>query len=99
MEKACLGENLFFIQVTGSVYNAVKLLIGRAMATDYLPRTLEAFIAKTSNQFPVLMLSGPRQVGKTTLLKALCQRESVAAQPRRFVSPDNPKLLSFGMGL
>ena len=43
------------------------------MATHhaYLPRTLEASIIRASQRFPVLMLSGPRQVGKKTLLKTL----------------------------
>jgi hypothetical protein len=59
--------------------------------TAYLPRTLEAFIAKASAQFPLLMLSGPRQVGKTTLLKTLAERE---ATPRRYVTLDNPVLLN-----
>ena len=63
------------------------------MNAPYLPRTLETAIARASAQFPVLMLSGPRQVGKTTLLKALCERESAAASPRRYVTLDNPLLL------
>lgn len=33
-----------------------------------LKRTLEKVIKQISNTFPVLMLTGPRQVGKTTLL-------------------------------
>ncbi len=64
------------------------------MPTPYLPRTLEALIAKASAQFPVLMLSGPRQVGKTTLLKTLCEKESAQAAPRRYVTLDNPMLLT-----
>jgi len=64
------------------------------MSQLYLTRTLETFIVKANKQFPVLMLSGPRQVGKTTLLKALCEREGVAASPRHYVTLDNPMLLS-----
>lgn len=64
------------------------------MTTPYLPRTLEAFITKACRQFPVLMLSGPRQVGKTTLLKVLCEREQTTAQPRRYITLDDPMLLS-----
>ncbi len=60
----------------------------------YLPRTLEASITQASRQFPVLMLSGPRQVGKTTLLKALCERDSPDKTPRRYVTLDNPMLLA-----
>lgn len=59
----------------------------------YLSRSLAGFITTASRQFPVLMLTGPRQVGKTTLLKSLC--EDSAAQPaRRYVSLDNPLMLA-----
>jgi predicted AAA+ superfamily ATPase len=37
----------------------------------YVTRTLEEFLKQTSNQFPVLLVTGPRQVGKTTLLRNL----------------------------
>lgn len=63
------------------------------MSSPYLARTLESFIALANRQFPVLMLSGPRQVGKTTLLKTLAEREPAAAQ-RRYVTLDNPMLLA-----
>ncbi|MCX8085811.1 MAG: ATP-binding protein [Rhodocyclaceae bacterium] len=58
----------------------------------FLPRTLEATIEKASRQFPVLILTGPRQVGKTTLLKARTEREGLAV-PRRYVTLDNPLML------
>lgn len=60
--------------------------------TDFLPRTLAASILRASRQFPVLMLTGPRQVGKTTLLKRLAEREG-SATPRRYVTLDNPMML------
>ena len=59
----------------------------------YLPRTLEAYIAKASNQVSVLMLSGPRQVGKTTLLRALSEQKHQVAPARSYVTLDNPMLL------
>lgn len=46
-------------------------------------RTLAATINQVSNTFPVLLLTGPRQVGKTTLL------EDCAAQERRYVTLDD----------
>nr|WP_242508581.1 ATP-binding protein [Rhodocyclus purpureus] len=68
--------------------------IGRKMPSNYLPRTLESFIDRASEQFPAIMLSGPRQVGKTTLLKALCERENSRGRHRHYVTLDNPLLLS-----
>jgi predicted AAA+ superfamily ATPase len=37
----------------------------------YINRSLEPYILKAADQFPVLVLTGPRQTGKTTLLKHL----------------------------
>ena len=50
----------------------------------YLDRTLEKTVISVSKSFPVLLLTGPRQVGKTTLLKEL-QKSS-----RSYVSLDDP---------
>ena len=49
----------------------------------YLSRTLESAFLDASTQFPVLLLTGPRQVGKTTLLQHLCGKE------RRYVTLDD----------
>lgn len=64
------------------------------MNARYLTRTLEASVAQASNFFPVLMLSGPRQVGKTTLLKRLCGQVPAGQTARRYVTLDNPMLLA-----
>ena len=48
----------------------------------YLTRTLEKSIQKVSDFFPVLLVTGPRQVGKTTILQA-CGREG-----RNYISLD-----------
>ena len=50
----------------------------------YLQRTIEAFISMASGQFPVLLLTGTRQVGKTTALKHL------AGEDRAYVTLDDP---------
>lgn len=51
----------------------------------YYARTLESYWLEVSRQFP-LLLTGPCQVGKTTLLRHL------AEDARRYVSLDNPVL-------
>ena len=50
----------------------------------YFERTIETTIRSVSATFPVLLLTGPRQVGKTTLLEKLAEPE------RKRVSLDNP---------
>jgi len=54
----------------------------------YYHRTLEACIRKISKQFPVILLSGARQVGKTTLLNELAEKK------RTCVTLDDPLVLS-----
>ena len=54
----------------------------------YSPRTLEGYLSKAAAQFPVLLLTGARQVGKTTLLRHLGGSE------RTYVSLDDPLVLS-----
>jgi predicted AAA+ superfamily ATPase len=48
-----------------------------------LKRTLEKIICEVSNTFPVLLLTGPRQIGKTTLL------ENCKEQNRSYVTLDD----------
>ena len=48
-----------------------------------IPRTLSQTIRQISNSFPVLMVTGPRQVGKTTLL------EMCSTGERAYVSLDD----------
>lgn len=50
----------------------------------YLHRTLETAFLKASEHFPVLLLTGSRQVGKTTFLQFL------SAGNRRYVTLDDP---------
>ena len=59
--------------------NALKL--EEAM---YIQRHLEQEVIKASQGYPVVMVTGPRQVGKTTMLK------KIAGNNRQIVSLDNP---------
>lgn len=52
------------------------------------PRTLSKSIHAISDSFPVLLVTGPRQVGKTTLLE-LCAQEALPAQRRSYVTLDD----------
>ncbi len=52
----------------------------------YIRRTLEGFVKKASDQFPVVLVTGPRQVGKTTILRHMAQGA------RKYVSLDDPML-------
>ena len=38
----------------------------------YIKRHLEEVIKECLEQFPIVLVTGPRQVGKTTLLQCLC---------------------------
>lgn len=50
----------------------------------YIKRAIEATVTKISAMFPVLLVTGPRQVGKTTLLQKL------SSPDRKYVTLDDP---------
>lgn len=52
----------------------------------YYPRAIEDAWLDASRQFPVLLLTGARQVGKTTVLQHLCGKD------RRYVTLDDPAM-------
>ena len=49
----------------------------------FIKRTLENYISKVNDFFPIVMITGPRQVGKTSLL------EECAKDKRKYVSLDS----------
>ncbi len=50
----------------------------------YIPRAIEPAVLSIAKTFPVLLITGPRQVGKTTLLK------HIAEPGRSYVTLDDP---------
>jgi predicted AAA+ superfamily ATPase len=52
-------------------------------SSAYRPRAIEGVWLRASRQFPVVLLTGPRQVGKTTTLEYLCEKR------RRYVTLDD----------
>jgi predicted AAA+ superfamily ATPase len=52
----------------------------------YIQRAIEAVIRQISHTFPVLLVTGPRQVGKTTLLTRLAEKS------RTYVTLDDPDI-------
>lgn len=52
----------------------------------YVERHLAKIVKRVSKQFPVVLVTGPRQVGKTTMLKKLAEDEGIN---RGYVTLDN----------
>jgi predicted AAA+ superfamily ATPase len=76
------------------------------MKTSYLTRSLEPVVAQATRDFPALVLTGPRQSGKTTLLKQLFgkthryvsmelpdMRAAALADPRGFLAIHPPPVI------
>ena len=53
---------------------------------NYIHRAMEHTFLRLSKQFPALLLTGPRQVGKTTMLQKLAEEENIG---REYVTLDD----------
>ena len=56
------------------------------MTMAYINRAMEATFKRMAQEFSVVLLTGPRQVGKTTMLKRLAEAEGVN---REYVTLDD----------
>lgn len=52
----------------------------------YIKRAMETTFLRLSKEFPALLLTGPRQVGKTTMLQKLAEEENIS---REYVTLDD----------
>lgn len=57
---------------------------------EYIKRAVEDTIIRISKMFPVLLVTGPRQVGKTTLLQKLSEQQHDLGIDRKYVTLDDP---------
>lgn len=55
----------------------------------YIPRALESVVRRYSDFFKVVVVTGPRQVGKTTMLRHLMEEDEIAGRRRNYVTLDN----------
>jgi len=78
----------------------------RPARSGYIPRSLEGTLRRAAREFPVVVLTGPRQSGKTTLLKHAFGsrhryvsleppdvRGAAAADPRGFLALHAPPVI------
>ena len=58
----------------------------------YIDRALEPIVRRYSEHFKVVVVTGPRQVGKTTMLRHLAEQDETCGIVRSYVSLDNTAL-------
>jgi predicted AAA+ superfamily ATPase len=81
------------------ICNTIANMQGDKTPVTYIPRSLEPILQRAFREFPAVVLIGPRQSGKTTILKQMFSgrvpiisleppdiRAAAGADPRRFLS-------------
>jgi len=58
----------------------------------YIHRAAEDTIQQISKTFPILLITGPRQTGKTTTLRYLAKNDETSGKKRTYVTLDNPEI-------
>ena len=58
----------------------------------FIDRALEPVVRRYSDHFKVVVVTGPRQVGKTTMLKHLAEQDEERGISRSYVTLDNTAL-------
>jgi predicted AAA+ superfamily ATPase len=65
------------------------------MSPEYIQRSIEPVLEAAASQFPAVVLTGPRQSGKTTVLKRLfgerCEYVSLEALDTRALAAEDPR--------
>lgn len=59
----------------------------------YIKRALESVVRRYSEHFKVVVVTGPRQVGKTTMLRHLMEEDATSGIERAYVSLGNTAIL------
>lgn len=60
---------------------------------QYIRRSLEPLVRRYADNFKVVVVVGPRQVGKTTMLRHLMEEDASRGVPRSYVTLDNTAIL------
>ena len=69
-------------------YNMVRNKISRKVVCfmEYISRHMESRILELSKSYSAILLTGPRQAGKTTMLRSLAEKENIG---RKYVTLDD----------